>query len=98
MLAAFNGLLDGIRHANVNEVMGANGTTRDSVIQLQTAQSPGLGQVKKNRESSYPEIKNVKLDVRDVSVTMLGRDGAIVPASGHNRRTTKALPKRPRAA
>ena len=34
----------------------------------------GWEQVRKNRESSYPEIKDVKLDVRDVSVTMLGTD------------------------
>jgi ketosteroid isomerase-like protein len=38
----------------------------------------GWEQMRKNRESSYPEIKDVKLDVRDVNVTMLGRDAALV--------------------
>jgi hypothetical protein len=32
----------------------------------------GWDQVRENRKSSYPEIKDVKLDVRDVAVTMLG--------------------------
>jgi len=35
-------------------------------------------QLKKNRESSFPQSKDVKLDVRDRHVTMLGRDGAVV--------------------
>jgi ketosteroid isomerase-like protein len=34
--------------------------------------------MRKNRESSYPEMKDVKLDVRDLRVQMLGRDGAVV--------------------
>ena len=38
----------------------------------------GWDQLKKNRESSFPQSKDVKLDIRDRHVTMLGRDGAVV--------------------
>ena len=34
--------------------------------------------MRKNRESSYPKLKDVKLEVRDMRVQMLGRDGALV--------------------
>ena len=78
VLAAFNSLLDGIRHANVNY----NGSV-----------TKGWEQVKKNRESSYPEIKDVKLDVKDVSVTMLGRDGAIVTCLWTQSQEYKGTPE-----
>ncbi len=79
VVAAFNSLLDGIRHANVDEVMGQYWNSRGlSLFNYNGTVTKGWDQVRKNRESSYPEIKDVKLDVRDVSVTMLGRDGAIV--------------------
>ena len=35
-------------------------------------------QLKRNRESSFPQSKDVKLDIKDWHVTMLGRDGAVV--------------------
>jgi len=38
----------------------------------------GWEQMRRNRESSYPNMTDVVLDVRDVHVTMLGRDAALV--------------------
>ena len=79
VLAAFNSLLDGIRHANVNEVMSAYWNNPQlNLFNYNGSVTKGWAQVKRNRESSYPEIKDVKLEVRDVSVTMLGTTGAIV--------------------
>ena len=79
VLAAFNSLLDGIRHANVNEVMSAYWNNPQlNLFNYNGSVTKGWTQVRKNRESSYPEIKDVKLEVRDVSVTMLGTTGAIV--------------------
>jgi len=79
VLAAFNSLLDGIRHANVAEVMNVYwNSTQLNLFNYNGTVTKGWQQVRKNRESSYPEIKDVKLEVRDVSVTMLGRDGATV--------------------
>lgn len=79
VLAAFNKLLDGIRHANVNEVTSVyENSPRLKLYNYNGTVTKGWDQMRKNRESSYPEIKDVKLDVRDVNATMLGRDAALV--------------------
>jgi len=79
VVAAFNHLLDGIRHADVDMVMSAYwNSPRLSMFNSNGSVTKGWEQVRKNRESSYPEIKDVKLDVKDVAVTMLGTNGALV--------------------
>ena len=76
---AFNQLIDGIRHAEVDAVMGVYWNDRRlSLFNYNGTVTKGWEQVKKNRESSYPEIKDVKLDVREVTITMLGTNGAVV--------------------
>ena len=76
---AFNKLLDGIRHADVDAVMaGYWNDRRLSLFNYNGTVTKGWEQVRKNRESSYPEIKDVKLDVREVTITMLGTNGALV--------------------
>lgn len=94
--AAFNELLNGIRHANVDEVMGAYWNDRRlSLFNYNGTVTKGWEQVKKNRESSYPEIKDVKLEVRDVSVTMLGTNGAVVTCLWTQSQTYKGVPETP---
>ena len=94
VLAAFNALLDGIRHASVNEVMGAYWNNPHlNLFNYNGTVTKGWEQVKKNRESSYPEIKDVKLDVRDVSVTMLGTNGAVVTCLWTQSQTYKGVPE-----
>jgi ketosteroid isomerase-like protein len=94
VLAAFNGLLDGIRHANVGEVTGVYwNNPRLSLFNYNGSVTKGWDQVRKNRESSYPEIKEVKLDVRDVSVTMLGRDAAVVTCQWTQSQNYKGAPE-----
>ena len=94
VLAAFNALLDGIRHANVNEVMNVYlNSSQLNLFNYNGTVTKGWQQVKKNRESSYPEIKDVKLEVRDVSVTMLGRDGAIVTCLWTQSQNYKGTPE-----
>ncbi len=67
VLAAFNTLLDGIRHASVDEVMSAYWNNPGlNLFNYNGSVTKGWQQVRKNRESSYPEIKDVKLEVRDV--------------------------------
>ena len=53
----------------------------------------GWDQVRQNRLSSYPEIKDVKLDVHDVSVSMLGRDGAVINCLWTQSQTYKGSPE-----
>ncbi len=94
VLAAFNTLLDGIRHASVNEVMSAYwNNPRLNLFNYNGSVTKGWEQVKKNRESSYPEIKDVKLEVRDVSVTMLGTTGAVVTCLWKQSQTYKGAPE-----
>lgn len=94
VLAAFNSLLDGIRHANVNEVMEVYwNNPRLNLFNYNGTVTKGWEQVRKNRESSYPEIKDVKLDVKDVSVTMLGRDGAAVTCQWTQSQNYKGTPE-----
>jgi ketosteroid isomerase-like protein len=94
VLAAFNSLLDGIRHANVKEVMGTYWNSPSlNLFNYNGTVTKGWDQVRKNRESSYPEIKDVKLDVRDVAVTMLGRDGAVVTCQWTQSQNYKGTPE-----
>lgn len=94
VLAAFNKLLDGIRHANVNEVMSAYWNNPQlNLFNYNGSVTKGWDQVRKNRASSYPEIKDVKLDVRDVSVTMLGTTGAMVTCQWTQSQDYKGTPE-----
>ena len=94
VLAAFNALLDGIRHASVDEVMGVYwNNPRLNLFNYNGSVTKGWEQVKKNRESSYPEIKDVKLETRDVSVTMLGTTGAVVTCLWTQSQEYKGAPE-----
>jgi len=94
VLAAFNTLLAGIRHASVDEVMSAYwNNPRLSLFNYNGSVTKGWDQVRKNRASSYPEIKDVKLDVRDVSVTMLGTTGAMVTCQWTQSQEYKGTPE-----
>jgi ketosteroid isomerase-like protein len=94
VLAAFNTLLDGIRHASVNEVTSVYwNNPRLAMFNYNGSVTKGWEQVRKNRESSYPEIKDVKLDVRDVSVTMLGPAAALVTCQWTQSQNYKGNPE-----
>ena len=94
VLAAFNALLDGIRHANVDEVMSAYWNNPQlNLFNYNGSVTKGWAQVRRNRQSSYPEIKDVKLDVRDVSVTMLGPTGAVVTCQWTQTQDYKGTPE-----
>jgi Calcium/calmodulin dependent protein kinase II Association. len=94
VLAAFNHLLEGIRHANVDAVTSVYWNSPHlSMFNYNGSVTKGWDQVRENRKSSYPEIKDVKLDVRDVSVTMLGKDGAVVTCQWTQSQTYKGNPE-----
>ena len=94
VLAAFNALLDGIRHASVDEVTGVYwNNPRLSMFNYNGSVTKGWDQVRRNRASSYPEIKDVKLDVRDVSVTMLGQTAALVTCQWTQSQSYKGAPE-----
>ena len=66
---------------------------RLSLFNYNGSVTKGWDQVRKNRESSYPEIKDVKLEVRDVAVTMLGTTGAIVTCQWTQAQNYKGTPE-----
>lgn len=94
VVAAFNTLLDGIRHANVKEVTGVYlNSPRLILFNNNGTVTKGWEQMRKNRESSYPDLKEVKLDYKDLSITMLGTDGAVVSCLWTQSQTYKDVPE-----
>ncbi|MEK6283836.1 MAG: AtzH-like domain-containing protein [Acidobacteriota bacterium] len=76
--AAFDTLIDGIRNADVKAVTSVYwNSPRLTLFNNNGTVTRGWEQMRRNRESSYKDVKDVKLTCRDVSITMLGRDGAI---------------------
>jgi ketosteroid isomerase-like protein len=94
VVAAFNALINGIRHADVKAVTNVYlSSPRLILFNSNGTVTKGWEQLRKNRESSYPDLKDVKLDVRDLSITMLGRDGAVVSCLWTQSQTYKGTPE-----
>jgi len=92
--AAFNKLLDGIRKANVKVVTDVYWNSPQlNLFNYNGTVTKGWEQMRKNRESSYPEIKDVKLDVRDVNITMLGQTAALVTCLWTQSQNYKGAPE-----
>jgi ketosteroid isomerase-like protein len=93
VLAAFDKIIEGVRRANVD--MATNGYWNSAALILfnyNGSVTRGWDQMRKNRETSYPEMKNVKLDIRDKHVIMLGRDGAVVTCLWTQNQTFRGEP------
>jgi ketosteroid isomerase-like protein len=76
---AFDTLVDGIRRADVETVMGVYWNSPQLLLFNNNGTvTRGWEQVRSNRASSYPNLKDVQLDVRDVRVSVLGADAAVV--------------------
>jgi ketosteroid isomerase-like protein len=94
VVAAFNTLINGIRHADLKAVTSVYlNSPRLILFNGNGTVTKGWEQMRRNRESSYPDIKDVKLDVRDLSITMLGRDGAVVSCLWTQSQTFKGTPE-----
>jgi len=91
---AFNILLNGIRDADVKAVASVYwNSPRLILFNNNGTVTKGWEQMRKNRESSYREMKDTKLDVRDVSISMLGRDGAVVSCQWTQSQSYKGTPE-----
>lgn len=94
VVAAFNALINGIRHADVKAVTNVYlESPRLILFNSNGTVTKGWDQMRRNRESSYPDIKDVKLDIRDLSITMLGRDGAVVSCLWTQSQVFKGTPE-----
>jgi ketosteroid isomerase-like protein len=91
--AAFDRIIDGIQKANVDMVTnGYWNSSRLVLFNYNGSVTKGWAQMRKNRESSHPDIKDVKLDVREQHVEMLGSDGAVVTCLWTQTQTYKGSP------
>ena len=91
--AAFNRIIDGIKKANVDLVTQSYWNSPTLVLfNYNGSVTKGWEQMRKNRESSYPDIKDVKLEMREKSILMLGRDGAMVSCLWTQTQTYKGAP------
>jgi ketosteroid isomerase-like protein len=93
VLSAFDKIIEGVRRANVD--LATNGYWNSSALVLfnyNGSVTKGWAQMRKNRETSYPDIKDVNLDIRDKHVIMLGRDGAVVTCLWTQTQTYKGQP------
>lgn len=82
VLAAFDKLINGIRNADVEAVTNAYWNSSQLLIfNYNGTVTRSWEQVKSNVSSLYGETKDVVLDVTDIRVQMLGKEGAAVSCS-----------------
>jgi ketosteroid isomerase-like protein len=94
VLAAFEEILNGIRNTDVEAVTAPYWNSPQLILfNYNGTVTKGWEQMRKNRESSYPDLKDVKLETRDVRVQMLGRDGAVVTCLWTQADTFRGTPE-----
>jgi ketosteroid isomerase-like protein len=92
---AFNTLIDGIRRADAAAVMAVYwNSPRLIIFNNNGTVTRTWEQSRANRESLYTRVKDVKLDVRDVNIELIGRDGAVVSALWEQSQTADGQPER----
>ncbi len=94
VLAAFDAIINGIQKADVDMVTEAYWNSPQlTLFNYNGTVTRGWEQMRKNRESSYPNMKDVKLTIRDQHIKMLGRDAAIVTCLWTQTQTYKGAPE-----
>ena len=94
VLAAFNALLEGIRNADAKAVTNAyQNTPRLLLFNYNGTVTKGWDQLKANREASYPNMRDVKLEVKDLRVTMLGTTAALITCQWTQSLTFNGTPE-----
>ena len=92
--AAFDRIVDGIRKSDVEMVTGVYQNSANTIyFNNNGTVTRGWEQDKQNRESRYPDVTDVKLDVRDVRVEMLGTNGAYVSCLWTQTQEYKGTPE-----
>jgi ketosteroid isomerase-like protein len=94
VIAAFDNLIEGIRRADVNAVTSVYWNSPQLVLfNYNGTVTKGWEQMRRNRESSYPELKDVKIAITERRVQMLGRDGAVVTCLWTQSQTYRGTPE-----
>ena len=93
VVAAFDKVIEGLRRANVDMVTNEYWNSPALVLfNYNGTVTKGWDQMRKNREASYPDIKDVKLEIRDRHIVMLGTGGAVVTCLWTQTQTYKGQP------
>jgi uncharacterized protein (TIGR02246 family) len=93
--AAFDALIDGIRKADAEAVMGVYWNSPQLILFNNNGTvTKSWSQVRSNRESLYAKVQDVKLEVRDVNVRLLGPGAAVVSCLWEQSQTADGQPER----
>ncbi|MEO6392983.1 MAG: DUF4440 domain-containing protein, partial [Pyrinomonadaceae bacterium] len=91
--AAFDRLVEGIRAADVEKVAGVYwNSPKLTIYNYNGTVTRGWEQMHTNRANSYPNLKDVSLEVRDVRIEMLGTDGAVLMYFWTQGQTSRGVP------
>lgn len=94
VLAAFDKLINGIRNADAEAVTSSYWNSPQLLIfNYNGTVTRGWEQVKTNVTALYSEAKEVVLDVRDIRVQMLGKDGAVISCNWKQSQTFRGNPE-----
>ncbi|HXI23390.1 MAG TPA: nuclear transport factor 2 family protein [Pyrinomonadaceae bacterium] len=94
VLAAFDKIIEGIRKSDVDLYMSGYWNSPQLILfNYNGTVTRGWDQLKKNRESSFPLSTDVKLDIKDRHVTMLGTGGAVVTCLWTQSMTFRGTPE-----
>ena len=92
--AAFDSLVDGIRRADAAAVAKLYWNSPQlTVFNNNGTVTKSYEQARSNRESLYAKVSDVKLDVRDVRVRLLGPSGALVTCLWEQSQTAEGQPE-----
>lgn len=91
---AFDSLVDGIRRANADAVMKLFWNSPQLILFNNNGSvTKTWEQARSNRQSLYAKVKDVKLDVRDVHVRVLGPTAALVTCLWDQSQTSDGQPE-----
>lgn len=79
VIAAFDALVDGIERSDVDAVMSLYWNSPQlTIFNNNGTITHTWDQLRANRAASYPDAKDVRLDIRNRNVHMIGREGALI--------------------
>lgn len=91
---AFDSLVDGIRRADADAVMKLFWNSPQLILFNNNGSvTKTWEQARSNRQSLYAKVKDVKLDVRDVHVRLLGTTAALVTCLWDQTQTSDGQPE-----
>jgi uncharacterized protein (TIGR02246 family) len=91
---AFDSLVDGIRRADADAVMKLFWNSPQLILFNNNGSvTKSWEQARSNRQSLYSKVKDVKLDVRDVHVRLLGTTAALVTCLWDQTQTSEGQPE-----